>query len=105
MTTGKPVLSDLRARKKSLPVVVALTSGGADGKRLAELYATPTPLTDADLEEAAHAVEAAGGRDWTEAEADRQLAAGVCVLDTLGLHPEVHAQLNALAYQLRGRDR
>ncbi|MCP9970269.1 polyprenyl synthetase family protein [Actinomadura madurae] len=27
-TTGKPVLSDLRARKKSLPVVYALTSGG-----------------------------------------------------------------------------
>ena len=30
--TGKPVRSDLRARKKSLPVVAALTSGTAAGR-------------------------------------------------------------------------
>nr|MDT0666946.1 polyprenyl synthetase family protein [Micromonospora sp. DSM 115978] len=28
--TGKPVLTDLRSRKKSVPVVVALEAGGAD---------------------------------------------------------------------------
>ena len=35
--TGKPVRSDLRARKKSLPVVAALTSGNQAGSDLTEL--------------------------------------------------------------------
>ncbi|MGI9093499.1 MAG: polyprenyl synthetase family protein [Mycobacteriales bacterium] len=35
--TGKPVLADLRAGKKSLPVVAALRAGGPDSARLADL--------------------------------------------------------------------
>ena len=35
--TGKPVLSDLRSRKKSLPVTYAVHHGGADGRELARL--------------------------------------------------------------------
>ena len=35
--TGKPVRSDLRARKKSLPVVAALTSGTGQGRQLGDL--------------------------------------------------------------------
>lgn len=103
--TGKPVLSDLRARKKSVPVVAALTSPGAPGRRLRELYAKPTPLTEAELRECATAVEEAGGRTWTENEADSQLDCGVRALDRLDLHPEVHAELTAVARQLRRRDR
>ncbi len=37
--TGKPVGSDLRARKKSVPVVAALTSDTAAGRELAVLLA------------------------------------------------------------------
>jgi geranylgeranyl diphosphate synthase, type I len=103
--TGKPVLSDLRARKKSVPVVVALTSGTAAGARLAELYAKPAPLSEDDLAQAAAAVESAGGRAWTEDEADRELAAGVRALDQLDLHPDVHAELAGMAERLRGRER
>ena len=39
--TGKPVQSDLRARKKSLPVVAALDSGTPEGRELAGLLARP----------------------------------------------------------------
>src|SRR5690606_30840131 len=61
-TTGKPVLSDLRARKKSLPVVYALNAGTAESERLAELYADPGTPSEETLREMARLVEAAGGR-------------------------------------------
>jgi geranylgeranyl diphosphate synthase type I len=73
-TTGKPVLSDLRCRKKSVPVVHALTSGTAEGTRLGELYAQPEPLDEGQLHEAAELVARAGSQDWTRAECEKRLA-------------------------------
>ncbi|GAA3834191.1 family 2 encapsulin nanocompartment cargo protein polyprenyl transferase [Sphaerisporangium flaviroseum] len=43
--TGKPVFSDLRNRKKSLPVVAALTSGTASGAELSTFYHHGRPRT------------------------------------------------------------
>src|ERR1700678_1827573 len=57
--TGKPVRADLRARKKSLPVVAALTSGTAAGAELAGLLARPEALGEDDLIRAADLVVAA----------------------------------------------
>ena len=37
-TTGKPVLSDLRSRKKTAPIVHALSSGTAAGEQLRRIY-------------------------------------------------------------------
>ncbi|RJL31637.1 family 2 encapsulin nanocompartment cargo protein polyprenyl transferase [Bailinhaonella thermotolerans] len=71
--TGKPVYSDLRNRKKSLPVVFALTSGTDAGKELAAAYHRVNPLADPELRHVAALVEAAGGRAWAQAEADRLL--------------------------------
>ncbi|MBX6768027.1 MAG: polyprenyl synthetase family protein, partial [Actinomadura rubrobrunea] len=71
--TGKPVLSDLRARKKTLPVVAALAAGTAESRRLAELYARPAPRPEDELRETARLIEAAGGRSWAETEAARRL--------------------------------
>ncbi|WP_262403000.1 polyprenyl synthetase family protein [Actinomadura sp. CNU-125] len=45
--TGKPVHSDLRNRKQSLPVVAALESGTPAGGELAEIYRRDAPLADA----------------------------------------------------------
>ena len=45
--TGKPVQSDLRARKKSLPVVAALNSGTPAGRELAGLLARTDALSEA----------------------------------------------------------
>ncbi|MDR7299982.1 polyprenyl synthetase family protein [Haloactinomyces albus] len=71
--TGKPVLSDLRSRKKSFPVVHAMTSGTAAGFRLRELYAQPDPLDEGQLGEAAELVDKAGSREWTQNECERRL--------------------------------
>ncbi|GAA2353891.1 family 2 encapsulin nanocompartment cargo protein polyprenyl transferase [Saccharopolyspora halophila] len=73
--TGKPVLSDLRARKKTVPVVHALTSGTREGDRLRELYDQPEELTEEQLAEAAEMVRRAGSEDWTRQECRRRLAA------------------------------
>ncbi|MGW6705554.1 family 2 encapsulin nanocompartment cargo protein polyprenyl transferase [Streptomyces sp. NPDC054956] len=73
--TGKPAGADLIARKKSLPVVAALTSGTAAGKELAELYAGP--MTGDDVRRAAEAVERAGGRDWATAHAADRMGRAV----------------------------
>ncbi len=81
--TGKPVRSDLRTRKKSLPVVAALTSGSQAGDELGTLLASTGQLSEDDLLRAADLVEAAGGKAWAEAEADVQLAsAGKCLAET-----------------------
>lgn len=73
--TGKPAGADLIARKKSLPVVAALTSGTAAGKELADLYAGP--MTADDVSRAADAVERAGGRDWAQAHAADRMGRAV----------------------------
>jgi geranylgeranyl diphosphate synthase type I len=71
--TGKPVLADLRARKKSVPVVHALTSDVPEAQRLRDLYAAPTPLTDEQVREAADLVESTGSQKWARAECQRRL--------------------------------
>lgn len=73
--TGKPVLSDLRARKKSVPVVHALCSGTTAGARLRRLYAQADPLTEDQVQEAAEMVRRAGSAEWTRRECRRRLGA------------------------------
>jgi geranylgeranyl diphosphate synthase, type I len=100
--TGKPVLSDLASRKKSIPVVYALSSGTDAGRRLGELYFGPD-MDGERLELAAKLVEEAGGRDWTEREADRQLALALAALPA-GLATDVRTELEDLAHFVTGRD-
>ncbi len=95
-TTGKPVLSDVRARKKSVPVVHALNSGTRAGERLRELYHLPEAFSEEQVQEAAEMVERAGSRDWTNAECERRLAAARRQLDLADCGPATEA-LNELA--------
>jgi geranylgeranyl diphosphate synthase type I len=103
--TGKPVLSDLRAKKKSLPVVAALTSSTAAGERLAALYLTDAQLTDAQLAEAADLVQQAGGRAWAENTADAELATALELIRSDDIPFDVAEELRRLAIRLSGRDR
>lgn len=102
--TGKPVYSDLRNRKKSLPVVAALTSGTPAGYELAALYHREKPLSDAELIHAAELIEVAGGRAWSQAQADDLLAAGLTKLELAGLTTRTAAELGALAQLITRRD-
>jgi geranylgeranyl diphosphate synthase type I len=101
--TGKPVRSDLRARKKSLPIVAALGSGTPQGEELAELLARTEPLSEEDLVHAADLVVAAGGRSWAESEADTQLTSASKCLAEADLPDDVRAEFTAIAEFITAR--
>jgi geranylgeranyl diphosphate synthase type I len=101
--TGKPVRADLRARKKSLPVVAALNSGTPEAAELKTMLTDPNPLSEEDLVRAASLVVAAGGKDWAENEADVQLAAANASLADIDLAADVRAELTAIAEFITAR--
>ena len=102
-STGKQTWSDLRQRKKSLPVVAAMAAGGRASERLGELLAADAknPENDAFNEEEfamrAALIEEAGGREWTSEEARRQYATAVAALDKMDMPEDVHRKLLGLA--------
>ncbi|MET9966482.1 family 2 encapsulin nanocompartment cargo protein polyprenyl transferase [Streptomyces sp. NPDC006356] len=93
--TGKPAGADLAARKKSLPVVAALTSGSPAAAELAALY--EVPYDEEDLQRTALAVERAGGRDWAQAQAAERMARAMQELARAVPDPEEAGGLLALA--------
>ncbi|MER0245180.1 polyprenyl synthetase family protein [Streptomyces sp. HSW2009] len=107
VATGKRPWSDLRQRKKSLPVVAALAADGPASERLARILAADAShvgktddIADFDEEEFASRaalIEEAGGREWTFQEARRQHATAVAALHEVDMPAAVRAQLVALA--------
>jgi len=96
--TGKPAGADLAVRKKSLPVVAALTSGTPAAAELAALYEVPYEKADEeDLARTAQAVEEAGGRDWAQAQAADRMARAMQELSRAIPDPEAAGGLLALA--------
>ncbi|RDI68240.1 polyprenyl synthetase family protein [Nocardia pseudobrasiliensis] len=78
--TGKPIGGDLMRRKRSFPVVAALSSGTAAAVELEELYRSATPITVTEAARAAVAVQAAGGRRAAALQADERVAAAIAAL-------------------------
>jgi geranylgeranyl diphosphate synthase type I len=95
--TGKPTWSDLRQRKKSVPVTVALGKRTPGSERLAALLAGQGPVGDEDLALAAKLVQEAGGRDWAQREAERQLELAMACLDAVAMPAAARDDLVNLA--------
>ncbi|MGA5895751.1 polyprenyl synthetase family protein [Streptomyces venetus] len=95
--TGKPVHGDLRERKKTFPVLVALGSP-AGGRIAALLEAGDAPG------EAAELIEQAGGRSAAMAEARRHIALVDTALAGVPLEAGAAAELRALLGFLVRRD-
>ncbi len=95
--TGKPVYSDLRSRKKSLPVVAALNSDTPAGRELADLYLRDGELSEAEVAHAARLVDAAGGRGWSRNQADTLLERALDALHSIDPVPGPARELGALA--------
>jgi len=105
--TGKPVLADLRNRKKSLPVTYVLCQGGPAGREVAAWYAEDRPGdgdTEERLREIAALIERAGGRAWATGEAERQLRLADAALDRIDTPPAPRAELADLARYLTRRE-
>lgn len=96
--TGKPVFSDLRSHKKSLPVTFATTHGGAVGRELAAwLAGEETSSDEAELVRVAGLVEAAGGREWATTEAERRMTAALRALAEVAIPEGPRTELSAIA--------
>ena len=91
--TGKPVFSDLRAGKKSLPISYAL------GQEPSIALIDPD-----DLEKRADAIERAGGRRWALEEAARRMSLGEAALGEIDLPEPVRAELIALGHFIVDRE-
>jgi geranylgeranyl diphosphate synthase, type I len=102
--TGKSVHTDLASRKKSLPVVAALTSGTPAGDELARVYHRPEPLRADQLPHLAHLVDRAGGRAWATARADEELTAALHHLAGTNPDPATATSLIAIAQLVTRRD-
>ena len=102
--TGKPVHSDLRSQKKSFPVVAALGAETPAGRELAALYRRDEPLSQTDAAHAAELIDIAGGRAWSQAQADDLLAQAMQELQSAGPTPRAAAELGALARLATHRD-
>jgi geranylgeranyl diphosphate synthase, type I len=101
-TTGKPARGDLHRRKKSLPLVAALTSGTTAGHELAALYCREQPLSEAELHHAMALIDRAGGRAWCRARVEDLIAGALRQLHAAVGATRCAAELAALA-RLAGR--
>jgi geranylgeranyl diphosphate synthase type I len=103
--TGKSASSDVRAGKRSAPIVAALRDNSLAARRLRALFEGEPPDTEAEVELATRLIAEAGGLDWAAREADARLAAAVGHLDGLGLVSTAAAEFAAVATYIVNRDR
>jgi geranylgeranyl diphosphate synthase, type I len=86
-----------------MPMVTALTSGTEAGSDLAALLAKPGELTEDEVARAASLVEAAGGKERTEAIADSALASAFESLEQAEMPDDVRAEFAAIAEFITAR--
>jgi geranylgeranyl diphosphate synthase, type I len=105
-TTGKPVYSDLRSHKKSLPITWTLEHGGPAARELASWLTHPTHsnATDDELRHIAELIEHAGARTWTYQEAHRRTALALKALERANIPQDPINQLHALTHHLINRN-
>jgi len=103
--TGKPAGTDLRDKKKTLPVVYALSLAGdrAAAGRLAGLYAQPGPLDVQAIESALEALDHVGARQYAEQRANEYYHLAIGSLDQTRIVNAAQSDLRELAASLLGR--
>jgi geranylgeranyl diphosphate synthase, type I len=105
--TGKSLYSDLRSRKKTLPVTWTLESGGRAGRELAAWLADAAhtaTAADTELRDVAGLIERGGGRAWACEEAHRRTALAIEAVERVGIPAGPASELRALAHYLVDRD-
>ncbi len=102
-STGKPVGADLLARKKTLPVALALGRGGALADELVSIFSRAPDQTE--IERTTRLLERAGVRDAVAAIADEHLLQGLGALDRVVLADKPKEELLEVARYVTARDR
>ncbi len=103
--TGKSAATDIRDKKKTLPVVYALQRAGDrhTAQTLAELYAQPGLLNSSDIQSALTLLERVGARQYAEDMEARYFSQALHCLDQTSLQAFAQSNLRELAESLMGR--
>lgn len=104
--TGKSAATDIRHKKKTLPVVFALSHppSPADARELAALYSSGGRLDDDGISSVLAILDAAGARRYAEDSAQEYYGRSVASLAQLGADTSAHLALQELAASLLGRE-
>jgi geranylgeranyl diphosphate synthase type I len=104
--TGKSAATDIRDKKKTLPVVYALNqSGDRDAaRRLASLYAQDAPLDEGAIERALTILEQVGAHRYADDMAAQYHRLALESLDQTGIENAAQAHLREMAASLLGRE-
>lgn len=102
--TGKPVGSDLRAGKKTVPVVAALNSGTPAAGTLAEMYFDRTAASESELRHMVELLDRCGALRWTEQAADAHVARALRSLRHVDPPPGIRDALHQFAAFITERD-
>jgi len=102
--TGKPVLSDLRARKRSLPVTYALSQGEAAGRQLAAWLRSPATDDEDALRRIAELIEATGARSWAAGQAAWGIRQAEQALADSTIPPQIQAEFMKVARFVADRE-
>ncbi|MFE5947565.1 polyprenyl synthetase family protein [Streptomyces sp. NPDC056480] len=106
--TGKTAWSDLRRRKKTLPVLAALAEGGDASRQLADQLSNPADRgaeSDSLLALRALLIEKAGGRNWTERQVRWHHEAALNALDDVPIPQRTRKKLTDFSETLMTRVR
>jgi geranylgeranyl diphosphate synthase type I len=103
--TGKSSSSDVRAGKRSAPIVAAMTSDSPAGRRLTEIFASGPPEDEDTVSLATSLIDEAGGLDWAAREADARLEKALDRIGELGLAEPAATGLADIASYIVARDR
>jgi geranylgeranyl diphosphate synthase type I len=102
--TGKPVGSDLRQRKASLPILLGAASPSAAGHALRELIAGREPLAERDISRGIDCLTQTGAEAETRALSERELSRALARLGEAALEPAAREALRELAHFVVERD-
>ena len=104
--TGKSASSDVRAGKRSAPIVAAMSAGTDAARQLAQLFSDGPPAGADEVATATALIHAAGGISWASDEADARFAQALEELARLPLpDADAVADLAALADYIVNRNR
>jgi geranylgeranyl diphosphate synthase type I len=103
--TGKSAATDIRDKKKTLPVVYALNhTGDRDAARqLADLYMQQGPLGEEGIQSALAVLQRVQAREYAEEAAEKYYRLALESLDRTGIDNQAQANLRELAASLLGR--
>jgi geranylgeranyl diphosphate synthase type I len=100
--TGKSTATDIRDKKKTLPIVYTLNHphDRSLARRLRELYSQTQSLDEADIQAALTILRKAGAREHAEEIADQYYRKAIGHLDGLGFDNDARSCLQELAESL-----